>query len=140
MPTYTESHAGDELVTSDLPRTPSNSARNKLAETRAVDLADQALQAQGWTMKRDRQKEGVGYDLLYVKGERELHVEVKGIMSSTLAFNLTPKESWRVETDADFVVIAVTNVLSPIAFHLHLLTRDQLAQAPRIITGYRLKF
>lgn len=139
-PTYSESPAGDELVTSDLPRTPSNSARNKLAETRAVDLSDQALQAQGWTMKRDRQKEGVGYDLLYVKGERELHVEVKGIMSSTLAFNLTPKESWRVETDADFVVIAVTNVLSPAAFNLHLLTRDQLAQAPRIITGYRLKF
>lgn len=138
-PTYTETAPGAALVTSDLPHTPSNSVRNKLAEKRAVDLARKALEAQGWSLKRDCQKDGVGYDLLYEKGDRELHVEVKGIMSPTLAFNLTPKESWRVETDVDFVVIAVTNVLSPIAFDLKLLTRAQLAAAPRVITGYRLK-
>ena len=61
-------------------------------------------------------------------------------MSTTLAFNLTPKECWRVETDPDFVVVAVTNVLSPTAFKLHLITRDKLAAADRVITGYRLQF
>lgn len=139
-PTYTESSPGAALQTPDLPRTPSDSARNKLAEQRAITLARQALEAQGWTLKRDCQKDGVGYDLLYELGARELHVEVKGIMSSVLAFNLTPKESWRVETDVNFVVIAVTNVLSPSAFDLKLLTRDQLAAVPRVITGYRLQF
>lgn len=140
VPTYTEGAPGKGLTTSDLPPAPRNSARNKLAEKRAVDLARQALEAQGWELKRDCQKDGVGYDLLYRKEERELHVEVKGIISNTLAFNLTPKESWRVETDEDFVVLAVTNVLSPHAYTLNLLTRTQLVAAERVITGYRLKF
>lgn len=139
-PTYTESEDGDQVASSDLPRTPKNTARNKLAETRAVDLVKQALAAQGWTLKKDRQKDGVGYDLQYVRDARELHVEVKGIISNVLAFNLTPKEAWRVETDPAFVVIAVTNVLSPTAFELHLMDRTRLSTAPRVITGYRLRF
>lgn len=48
-------------------------------------------------------------------------------MNSTVAFNLTTKESWRVETDPDFVLIAVTNVLSPTAFNLNLPSREQPA-------------
>lgn len=90
-------------------------------------------------MVMDCQNFGVGYDLLLQKDHRRIHAEVKGIISNTLAFNLTPKETWRVETD-DFAVIAVTNVLSPNAYELHFLTRDALAKAERIVTGYRLKF
>ncbi len=91
-------------------------------------------------MAMDYQKFGVGYDLLFQKDNRSIHAEVKGIISSTLAFNLTPKESWRVETDDDFAVIAVTNVLSPTAYELNFLTREDLAHAERIMTGYRLRF
>ena len=138
-PTYTESPADEGPVTSDdLPPTARDRKKAKAAEERAVRLTQQALEAGGWTLKRDRQKEGVGYDLLYAQGARELHVEVKGIMSTALAFNLTPKEAWRVETDPDFVVVAVTNVLSPTAFQVHLLTRTRLAGAAWVIAGYRL--
>jgi hypothetical protein len=84
--------------------------------------------------------DGVGYDFLYAKANRELHMEVKGIGSSTLTFNLTPKESSRVETHANSVVVAETSVLPPGAFDLKLLTRAQLAATPFVITGYRLKF
>lgn len=138
-PVYTESASKQTVTTVDVP-TPKNAARNKLAETRAVELVTQALEAQGWTMVIDCQKFGVGYDLLFQKESRRIHAEVKGIISNTLAFNLTPKETWRVETDDDFSVIAVTNVLSPTAYELHFLTRQDLALAERIVTGYRLKF
>lgn len=140
-PTYTESATEDGPVASDdLPPAPRDRKKAKAAEERAVQLTRQALEADGWVLKRDCQKDGVGYDLIYARGARDLHVEVKGIMSSTLAFNLTPKEAWRVETDPRFVLVAVTNVLSPTAFKLHLLDRFHLASAARVITGYRLRF
>lgn len=137
-PTYREAEPGTPVTSGDLPPTSKNVVRNKLAETRAVDLVKRALAAQGWALKRDCQKDGVGYDLHYVKGARHLLVEVKGIIGDKVAFNLTPREAWRIETDPDFVLIAVTNVLSPAAYELNLLTRDQLAQAQRLITGYRM--
>lgn len=140
-PTYTESPADEGPVSSaDLPPAPRDRKKAKAAEERAVRLTRQALEAAGWSLRRDCQKDGVGYDLHYGRGARELHVEVKGVMSRVLAFNLTPKEAWRLETDPDFVVVAVTNVLSPTAFDVQLLTRTQLASAERIITGYRLTF
>lgn len=101
-------------------------------------LTKRALRAAGWALTQDCQKDGVGYDLRFAKGTAELHVEVKGVQSSTLAFNMTPKETWRLETDPDFVVVTVTSVLSPHAYKMHLLTCDQLASAKRVITGYRL--
>ncbi|MGY0536359.1 protein NO VEIN domain-containing protein [Nocardioides sp. YJ-D4] len=139
LPVYTEGDGTGAVSTDDLPPTPRDRKKAKAAEERAIKLTVRALEAAGWALRRDRQKDGAGYDLLFVSGERELHVEVKGIMSTVLAFNLTPKESWRVETDERFVVVAVTNVLSPAAFKLHLLTRVRLASAARVITGYRLK-
>ncbi|GAB2678261.1 protein NO VEIN domain-containing protein [Thalassiella azotivora] len=140
IPNYTEGPPGTSVFNSDLPPSGSNSRRNKLAETRGISLAQLALEADGWALKRDCQRDGVGFDLLFAKADRELHVEVKGVMASKLAFNLTPKESWRVEWDNHFVVVAVTNVLSPTAFRLHLLTRAELIRARRVITGYRLNF
>ena len=139
-PIYAESDDLGPVTSADLPTAPRDRKKAKAAEERAVKLTRQALEAGGWVLTRDRQKDGVGYDLLYAQGVRELHVEVKGIMSTTLAFNLTPKEAWRVETDPDFVLVAVTNVLSPTAFTLHLMDRIRLASARRVITGYRLRF
>lgn len=138
-PIYIESEARQIVTTGDLP-TLKNAARNKLAETRAVDLVTRAFEAQDWTLVMDQQRFGVGYDLLFQKDSRRLHVEVKGIIGTTLAFNLTPKEAWRVEADDDFVVVAVTDVLSPSAYKLNFLTRQDLTAAERIITGYRLRF
>lgn len=140
-PIYTESpNEGAPIASSDLPPRPQDRRKARAAEQRAVRLTRQALEVDGWDLKRDCQQDGIGYDLKYGRGARKLHVEVKGIMGPTLAFNLTPKEAWRAETDPDFVVVAVTNVLSPTAFQLHVLDRSRLASASRVITGYRLKF
>jgi uncharacterized protein DUF3883 len=120
------------------PRTPAERRRDKLAEERAVELATAALQADGWAVLADRQKEGVGYDLEFARGERVIKVEIKGIQGPDLTFNLTPKELWRAETDPHWVVVAVTSVLSPRNYRVNLVMRDAVARAPRVITGYRL--
>lgn len=112
--------------------------RDRLAELRAVELATKALEADGWSMSADRQTDGVGYDLEFRRADRRLHVEVKGVQGADLTFNLTPKEWWRVKTDEEFVVVAVTSVLSPRSYTVNLLARDRLASATRRATGYRL--
>ena len=102
-------------------------------------LATKALENEGWTLDGDRQADGVGYDLDFSKDGRVLKVEVKGIQGHQLQFNVTPKEYWRALTDEAFVVIAVTSVLSPTAFKINFLTRDEVVSSPRTITGYRIK-
>lgn len=139
-PVYVEDPNTSTATSSDLPPRPSKTENNRAAEKRAVDLTRAALEADGWVLARDCQKLGTGYDLEYTKGADDLHVEVKGIQSTTLAFNMTPKESWRLETDPCFVVVAVTSVLSPHDYNLHLLTREHLAKAKRVVTGFRLTF
>ena len=121
-------------------RTLTERKRDKLAELRAVDLATAALEADGWTMSRDCQADGVGYDLEFERDGRLLKVEVKGVQGVRKAFNLTPKEWWRAETDPKWVVVVVTSVLSPSRYQLHLLTRKQVVEASRMVTGYRLNF
>lgn len=120
------------------PRTPAERRRDKLAEERAVELATAALRADGWAVHADKQLAGVGYDLEFVRGARVIKVEIKGIQGPDLAFNLTPKELWRAETDPHWVVIAVTSVLSPASYAVRLVTRDAVARAAKVVTGYRL--
>jgi hypothetical protein len=80
----------------------------------------------------------VGYDLRFEKAARTLKVEVKGVQGAKLHFNLTPKEFWRAETDPAWVLIAVTSVLSPKAYRLNLVSRDQVVMADRVVVGYRV--
>src|SRR5690606_10607847 len=101
-----------------------NPRSDKLAELRAVELTVEALRNSGWSVEKDRQSDGVGYDISFSDGVQTLHVEIKGIQGSRLAFNVTPKEYWRAENDERWVVVAVTSVLSPRDFRLHLITRD----------------
>lgn len=115
-----------------------NSARDKLAEVRAVELTSKALTDKGWVLTADRQKDGTGYDLEFAQGSRELHVEVKGIQGPRLAFNLTPKELWRAQHDPIWLVVAVTSVLSPTHYTLRVITRDRIVTARRTVTGYRV--
>lgn len=138
-PTYTESSDGDKVTggASLPPRSATDRKKDRLAEKRAVELTIQALEVAGWTYTRDRQKDGVGYDLEFEKAAERLNVEVKGIQGKRLAFNITPKELWRAETDKAWVLVAVTSVLSPTSPKLHLITRDKVAGAAMTITGYR---
>lgn len=140
-PEYVDDGAGAVVGTNQPPpvgRTPADRRRDKLAELRAVEIAVEALGRDGWTHAADRQQDKVGYDLEFTKGDRLLKVEVKGIHGDRLAFNLTPKEWWRAQTDADWVVVAVTSVLSPKAVTTHFLTRDRVVGSRRVITGYRV--
>ena len=105
-----------------------------------MDARREALKRDGWTRSANRQSDGVGYDLEFTKNARTLKVEVKGIQGRTLAFNVTPKEWWRAETDPDWVLVAVTSVLSPRDFRLHLLTRNVVVGGTRTVASYRLSF
>lgn len=115
-----------------------NDRRNKLAERRAIDFVWRSLEVAGWTCTRDCQADGIGYDLEFQRSARSLHVEVKGIQGSVLDFNLTPKEYWRAEHDQEWLLIAVTSVLSPTNAALHVITRDRIVAADRMVTGFRL--
>ncbi len=130
----------DILVNSDpsIPRFPSDRATNKVIEQRAVQAALQAMSADGWVMTADRQLHGVGYDLEFTRSHRKLHVEVKGIQGSRLAFNLTPKELWCAQNDPAWILIAVTRALSLRHPKVNVVTRDELATWRRTITGFKM--
>lgn len=111
---------------------------NRLAEERAITYALRSLHQAGWTLVRDCQKDGVGYDLLFERGQRRLKVEVKGIQGHWPTFNITPKEWWRALTDPEWVVVAVTSVLSPSGPGFHVVTRAEIVSARRVPLGYRV--
>lgn len=136
--TYSESPTGALESPTLPPRSGQNNQANRLAEERAIDIVKAVMVQDGWTVHADRQKDGTGYDLEFDDGSRILKVEVKGVRGSNLAFNLTPKEFWRAETDPDWVVMVVTNVLSASAYKVNLLTRDKIVSASRQVTGFRL--
>lgn len=113
--------------------------RNKAAEVRAVEIASAYMQSQGWFLSRDCQREGCGYDLEFVRGAARLHVEVKGIQASRIAFNMTAKE-WHVcKTDGQFVLIAVTNVLHKDRCRVNVLWPHQIVSLARHATQYRFQ-
>lgn len=140
QPSYTETATG-EVTPADpsllVPRS-INRARDQVAEKRAVELATKALQQDGWKLTKDRQKDGCGYDLEFERSGQVLKVEVKGVVSELLAFNVTTKELWRAETDDRWVVVAVTSILAPVP-KVNLVTRDRVVSAKRSITGYRIQ-
>lgn len=119
-------------------RTREQRRHDKEAEKRAVELTIQALTDSGWTFVKDRQADGIGYDLDFAKSGRDLHVEVKGIQGDRLAFNVTRKEFDRAINDDVFVVVAVTNVLSPVRPQMNFVTRDRVVAAQREVLGYRV--
>ncbi|WP_166133960.1 protein NO VEIN domain-containing protein [Nocardioides ochotonae] len=113
-------------------------ARDRDAEVIAVQTTIKAFEDGGWELTADRQSDGVGYDLEFSREGTTLHVEVKGIIGTALTFNLTAKENWRAENDPQWVLAAVTSVLTNGVRCLHTLSRDRVVTANRIITGYRV--
>jgi hypothetical protein len=117
-----------------------NSRRlDKLTETRAIEIVVSYMASQGWTLRHDRQRDGVGYDLEFQQEERVLCVEVKGIRGSELTFNMTAKEWHRCVHLPNFLLIAVTRVLDKRDFDIHLLWPHMLCGFQRHATQFRLK-
>ena len=118
-------------------RSPLERQEDKVVEGRAVHVACVLLERDGWRRVADRQRDGAGYDFEYRKGNRSLHVEVKGSRGNKLRFNMTGKEWRRAAEDPDFVVVAATRALddAPIP---HLLMRDRLATAQSRLVEVRI--
>lgn len=116
-----------------------DSTSNRLIEAAATSLVLASMDASGWSLVRDRQADGCGYDLEFHGHGRSVHVEVKGISSSVLAFNLTPKELWRAESDPDWVLMAVQDISRPAYTRITTLSRRQIAEASRAVLGYRVR-
>ena len=139
VPQYEATADGVTVAGSDpVPPRSRNPRRDKLAEERAVALTIKALEREVGSTARTARSTELVTTFEFVQGARTLHVEVKGIQGAGFTFNVTPKEFWRAETDPEWVVVAVTSVLSPDAFELTLITRDKVVSAQRAITGFRL--
>jgi hypothetical protein len=129
---------GEEL-SGDLRRRPSrNPSRDKVVELNAVAVATTYLNALGWNVRNDCQRDGVGYDFEFEKDGHLVLVEIKGIGGDRLEFNMTAKE-WHVcSSDSRFVLIAVTNALDSDKYQVHILTKKELFQFKRQATQFRL--
>jgi hypothetical protein len=96
------------------------------------------MAAAGWSLTRDRQLDQVGYDLHFERGGESLLVEAKGIQSPRLAFNMTHSE-WSVALErSNYLVFAVTDVLSPTGFEVHAIGQELLMKLRRQAVQYRL--
>lgn len=112
---------------------------DRWAELRAVHICVSYMSAAGWKLARDRQLDRAGYDLEFVRGAEALMVEVKGIQSDRLAFNMTGREWATARASGNYVVFAVTDVLSPTSFTVHALGQDRLLVLRRRVSQYRLE-
>lgn len=137
---YQDDGAGKVRATGDGPvfRRPRNRALSREIEQRGVELAHRALLSDGWELHQDCQMDGVGYDFIYRKEGRLIKVEVKGIQGPRNDFNLTPKEWWRALTDSDWLLLAVTNALSPAEATVSIFTGREVRMAQRSVVSYRL--
>ncbi|MBA8989918.1 hypothetical protein FHW23_001164 [Curtobacterium pusillum] len=113
-------------------------SRARAVELRAVALVITSLEEDGWNLSADLQAAGEGFDLEFIREGRILHVEVKGLQGKTVTVNLTAKELWRARTDPHWVLIAVTEALSPFKQALHVIDRRAVCEAPRWATSYQL--
>lgn len=120
-------------------RSAADQLKNKAAEIKAIEIATAYLHSQGWILKRDCQKLGLGYDLQFGRATEELHVEVKGIRGSRLAFNMTAKEWHTCKTDRQFLLLAITSVLDRNSFTINVLWPHQVVSLSRRATQYRFQ-
>ena len=88
-------------------------------------------------MTGDRQRDGVGYDLDFASPHGAKKVEVKGIGSSDLAFNLTAKEYATSLSDPDWMLVAVTDALG--AAHVRIVDSAELHRLAIEPTQYRVR-
>ena len=66
-------------------------AHNAEVEAAAVDVVWDHYESAGYTVE-SVESDNVGWDLVAKKGTKTLHVEVKGVSSSAIYFELTPNE------------------------------------------------
>ena len=98
---------------------------NRLVEKAAVRRVTRELKAKGYAVV-SREKDREGYDLDATRKGKTLHVEVKGIAGSELAFGITWGEMNRAKEDAAFRLHAVTDARETALAKTHRFTGAQL--------------
>jgi hypothetical protein len=80
-------------------------------EAASVGFATAQLERDGWQVESvEAQK--IGYDLHCTKGERSLHVEVKGTSGEDQSFIITVNELTQAKSDSAFILFLVTKALA----------------------------
>jgi hypothetical protein len=85
--------------------------KNQQVEQAAVRHITARYEEEGWTVQ-SVETLGRGYDLSCTRGGQQQHVEVKSISGSDPAFFITENELRQAEKDSQFLLCAVTRVLS----------------------------
>ena len=90
-----------------------NTARNAQVELSAVRLVKRSFERGGWKVK-DVQSDCCGFDLSCTRvNKKRIDVEVKGVSGSQESFPITFGEVLQAETNPNFAIHIVTEVLSP---------------------------
>jgi len=84
---------------------------NKKVERAAIDHVTEDYVSRGWAVD-SVEADKCGYDLHCKKGQREEHVEVKGVQGDVISFIITRGEKRRAQKDTDFVLCVVTSALT----------------------------
>lgn len=86
--------------------------QNEKVERAAVQVASECCEDEGWTV-RSVEQDRVGYDLLASKGDKERHIEVKGVSGGEPEFFITARElSCAREDDPLWELCVVTEALT----------------------------
>ena len=87
-------------------------AHIRAVEQAGVSAAMKYFFKLGLSMEEDCQQKGVGYDFIIANKKQRMHVEVKGVSSSKIDFNLTPKELLCAKSDPKWHLVVVLNALA----------------------------
>ncbi len=82
--------------------------QNAIIEKRAIETITRKLRAEGFLVV-SREAERIGYDLDAVRGNVELHIEVKGTSGSDPNFIITKNEVERARSDKKYRLAIVCN-------------------------------
>ncbi|MFE5310990.1 protein NO VEIN domain-containing protein [Isoptericola sp. NPDC056605] len=138
-PQYDEQADGEMVGRDKGPQSRPTRAVAKAIEISAVSHVTSILKRDGWTLVRDCQADGVGYDFEFAKDGQRRKVEIKGIRGDQLEFNVTPLEYFVARNDPEFVLVAVTGALDERKRRVHVVSREELVGSPRRAIGYRIK-
>jgi hypothetical protein len=93
-----------------------NPETNRKVEQAAVSFVKNYYEQNHWSVE-SVESEKCGYDLLCTKNSIQEHVEVKGIQGNLVSFIITNGEVRQSQSNENFVLCAVTSVLSNPTLH-----------------------
>jgi Domain of unknown function (DUF3883) len=87
-----------------------DTATNRQVEQAAIRAVTAYYRGQGWRV-RSVESDKLGYDLLVLRMDEKVHVEVKGVRGTQRAFLMTHRERLQAQVDPLFRLCVVTRAL-----------------------------